>query len=897
MYPIIQMIVHGAKRLILIILFVFAFMGCANAYDSLKQALALHQASQYQKALPIFINLSRKYKTNNEAANYAICQIKIADIIRNYGGVNLAIEMLIVNERFIEVRLEKLSPILAQNYIVKGEALYSASKLTEFKQAILKSISIKRMIGLEEKYLAEDYLHLARYYKEFLNQSDSCFYWVTKSLKLAKSDKSLTHYLLPRIYAMVGYHFHPGSFAYFINDRDLFNKHIRISRKYYDSALYAVSKQPIMDELMLGKIYHNLGNSYNNQYQDDLRKETMNKAMSFYKMSMSKYEVFGSPSELAIKDWIIGKGYERLRMNDSAINQFQIGLERLEPSFRPNDVRELPPLKPTLNDQRFISLIIIKANNFYFKYVDEKSISDLKAAYQHYEYVLKFHRFLLSRSLNESEAINWSYLYGSNAYQQLLNTAYELFRVTGDKDYLTKSYGLVASAKYAWLNRNDVEPNVGGTINSSILIGEIKLVKTQILKSIPSISSDVLDSILPSIPSSKNAAPSIQLNLASFVLDTISIEQIKLSLSNENAALIDFYVWGKELCAVIITGDMFEVIKQTLPPDFDATLWNMRKHLLETKPEQYARLSNSIYRETLDSALLRLPTGIDKLIICPDGQLQLIPWDALVVDKKYQQTFRQLNYLINRFTIRTVLTPRHLFSNGVSGNGYYGISPGFNGSKRFAAIPFSNLLVREKASKYGGEFRAEILDDSLNIGIFHIASHVVSDSLRPYRSAIYFNDTDSITIAELSNSMIRPQLAILNGCQTGNGTYYQSEGTVSLARAFYNMGAQSVLMTLWSVDDKTTAEIIRAFYDEIEMDNPLDASIRKAKMDFIVNAQVDELANPYYWAGLQLSGKAETVNLKLFPWIRFLSIAGSLFILLLLYILWRRKIHISINRF
>ncbi|MBS1557265.1 MAG: hypothetical protein JST69_00955 [Bacteroidetes bacterium] len=146
----------------------------ATASDSLQVALQYHQASRFDKALPIFISLSEKFKIKNDAANYALCRVKIADIIRNYGGINLALAMLRENQKLIMIKIEKLSLISAENYLAEAEALYSVSRFTEFKRAIQNSISEKRKLSLPEKYLAEDYLHLSRYYKAVPNQNDSC---------------------------------------------------------------------------------------------------------------------------------------------------------------------------------------------------------------------------------------------------------------------------------------------------------------------------------------------------------------------------------------------------------------------------------------------------------------------------------------------------------------------------------------------------------------------------------------------------------------------------------------------------------------------------------------------------------------------------------------------------
>ncbi|MCX8489602.1 MAG: hypothetical protein ORN54_00880 [Cyclobacteriaceae bacterium] len=243
---------------------------------------------------------------------------------------------------------------------------------------------------------------------------------------------------------------------------------------------------------MLGRIYHNLGNSYSNEAGVDNNLELLHRAISYYRSSLGSIQKFGSPTDLALKDWVIGRAYERLKLYDSAILQFQNGISRLMHEFKKQDLSSPPPLQPTLSDSRFISLVTNKANNFYYKYRVHQDVEDLLAAFQHYEFLLRFNNYLLSQSKNEQEAIEWNRLYGSNAYQSLVAVAYELLEKTKDKSYLMKAYGLLASAKYAWLNKNDIVPALGNSIGSSILKKEINLVKQNILNSIPDLTNDNL---------------------------------------------------------------------------------------------------------------------------------------------------------------------------------------------------------------------------------------------------------------------------------------------------------------------------------------------------------------------------------------------------------------------
>ncbi len=873
----------------LLLYVLFISISYSYGYDSLKIALRFHQSSHFKKALPIFIDLSEKFKAKKNISDYALCQLKIADIIRNYGGVNTAIELLNINEKEMGVSLEGPSLILAYNNLAKAEALYSALRVTESISAVLKSIAIKRQVKIPEKYLAEDYLHLARCYKELPNQADSCYYWAKKSLKLAKQDKSFSMYILPRIYNLLGYYHHPASNSYFINKKDSLVRQYSLSRKYYDSAMTAFKKQSLQDQLMEGKIQHNLGNSFSNEAGVEGKMELIHHAISYYRKSQNSIEQLGSPADLALKDWVIGRAYERLKDSDSAILQFQKGISRLMPQFERQDLRSPPPLRPTLNDTRFISLVTNKANNFYNRYRAQHEVKDLLAAFTHYEFLLKFNHYLLSQSVHEQEATHWNYLHGSNVYQSLVVTGYELFQKTDDISYLSKSYGLLASAKYAWLNRNDIESELGHSISSAVLKEEINLVKSNLLNNVRGLTEVRINSILPSLPTSSVIAPLAEISLANQLLDTVSVKGLQLELLKNNEVLIDFYLRGQDLYSITIFGKEFNVLKQKIPKDIDLSIWTQRRNLLSSTPKEYARIAHMIYLETLDSVLNHAPKDSRHLIICADASLQGVAWDALVVDTANTKSYKEMNYLHNQFTVRTILTPRQLIFLRQKMDGFLGIAPDFSNSKKFSSIPFSMSLVKAKANKNGGRFYSTMPRDTLDVRIFHIASHVVNDSLNPYRSSIYFDATDSVTISALSNSRIHSKLAILNGCQTGNGTYYQSEGTISFARAFYRMDAESVLMTLWSVDDKTTADILHLFYKEMENGSRLDASLRTAKMKFIRSVSTEELANPYYWAGLQLSGKAEPIYETSYSWIFVSGIGGFGFFIAALWYCTRKK--------
>lgn len=83
---------------------------------------------------------------------------------------------------------------------------------------------------------------------------------------------------------------------------------------------------------------------------------------------------------------------------------------------------------------------------------------------------------------------------------------------------------------------------------------------------------------------------------------------------------------------------------------------------------------------------------------------------------------------------------------------------------------------------------------------------------------------------------------------------------MSLARGFSYAGVPSVTMSLWSINDKSTAIIMHGFYKYLKKGYTKDNALRQAKLDYI--SQSDQMfANPYYWGGFVFIGRNDVVDL------------------------------------
>lgn len=91
-------------------------------------------------------------------------------------------------------------------------------------------------------------------------------------------------------------------------------------------------------------------------------------------------------------------------------------------------------------------------------------------------------------------------------------------------------------------------------------------------------------------------------------------------------------------------------------------------------------------------------------------------------------------------------------------------------------------------------------------------------------------------------------MGVLSACETGIGELKKGEGIICLARAFAYAGAQSVVSTLWSVNDESTTHIMRAFYKDIRTGNTKSNALRNAKATYIQSRPEDLAAHPFYWS-------------------------------------------------
>jgi CHAT domain-containing protein len=168
---------------------------------------------------------------------------------------------------------------------------------------------------------------------------------------------------------------------------------------------------------------------------------------------------------------------------------------------------------------------------------------------------------------------------------------------------------------------------------------------------------------------------------------------------------------------------------------------------------------------------------------------------------------------------------------------------------RFTALDF--IASRETAQSA----------DLSQYRIVHFATHGLLNSQRPELSGIVLSLVDKggraqdgfLRLHEIYNLKLNADLVVLSACQTALGKEVRGEGLIGLTRGFMYAGAARVVASLWRVDDRATAELMKRFYQGMLKEGLRPAAALRA-------AQVSMLkekrwSTPHYWAAFTLQGE------------------------------------------
>ena len=145
--------------------------------------------------------------------------------------------------------------------------------------------------------------------------------------------------------------------------------------------------------------------------------------------------------------------------------------------------------------------------------------------------------------------------------------------------------------------------------------------------------------------------------------------------------------------------------------------------------------------------------------------------------------------------------------------------------------------------------------------IVHFGTHGFVDDDNPELSGLVLSLFDDqgreqdgyLRLHDIYNMKLPVELVVLSACDSAQGEEIRGEGLVGLVRGFMYAGAKRIMASLWKVDDKPTAELMKRFYQHLLQDKVTPArALQLAQLEMLSQQRHQA---PYYWAAFTLQGE------------------------------------------
>jgi CHAT domain-containing protein/Tfp pilus assembly protein PilF len=276
--------------------------------------------------------------------------------------------------------------------------------------------------------------------------------------------------------------------------------------------------------------------------------------------------------------------------------------------------------------------------------------------------------------------------------------------------------------------------------------------------------------------------------------------------------------------------------------------------------------------------------GADRVLISPDGALHTLPFAALVRPgprPSFLLEWKPLHTVLSATLYAELKRGRRAESRGplvafaaplyrrASSGADRGGFPLRRYRQGLPSLPGAREEVRSLVSLYGGNAKIYLGPEATEERVkelpvkprhLHFACHALLDPRFPLDSGLALSvpvlggEGDGLLQAWEIFERVRldADLVTLSACETGLGRDAAGEGLIGLTRAFQYAGARSILASLWSVSDRSTAELMKRFYTLLRAGRPKDLALQAAQREMVRRGGAS--SHPYHWAAFELIG-------------------------------------------
>ncbi|MGB7586636.1 MAG: CHAT domain-containing protein [Terriglobales bacterium] len=321
--------------------------------------------------------------------------------------------------------------------------------------------------------------------------------------------------------------------------------------------------------------------------------------------------------------------------------------------------------------------------------------------------------------------------------------------------------------------------------------------------------------------------------------------------------VVEYFRVRDRMLVCVLGPDTLEIFPVTLETriasllrllQFQLSKFHLGSQYIETFHDSLARATQAHLKDLYDELIAPISGKLKAkhLIFVPHGLLHYVPFHAL---------FDGSQHVIDRYTV-SYSPSASIFAlcQGRDANA--------SGTSLIFGVPDPQapaILDEVKALKgvlnqpelFLGRDASEETLRSKGPGshLIHIATHGRFRQDNPMFSAIRMGDS-FLSLFDLYQLRLPVELITLSGCSTGLNAVAAGDELVGLARGLLHAGAQSLVLSLWDVHDKSTAEFMTVFYRQLQAGDGKAVALRAAMLDLR-----SRYPHCYQWAPFILVGK------------------------------------------
>ncbi len=588
---------------------------------------------------------------------------------------------------------------------------------------------------------------------------------------------------------------------------------------------------------------------------------------------------------------------------------YQEAIDILVEEMDSTSIYENPTATMTFRSHQYLlESLIGKGELFTELFAETGDLKDLETALETQEVAIRVLERMKHGHMSETSKLFWSGRTLS-LIENSIATAVQLYEETNDPGYLEKAFEFSERSKYLLLltSLNDSENTAFANVPEEVLLQEQELRKsiTEYMgrleneeKRCGQVRPKLLDLYKAKIISLQKDYDLMISRLKhdypeyyhlKYEAPVAGVADLRSRLLDPQTAIVSYFSGDSNTYVFLLVDNDISVRRidntEVLTQDV-ASLFNTvrSRSTFQQDPQSgyrdYTRKALHLYNVLL-APELDAKTELKRLILIPDGTLSYLPFEALLTQEPESDSrnYSTLPYLIQDYAISyspSASIKLVMDDASPTNNDYVGFAPDYSEEsdtelrKKPANLEFSTPEVNFAAELFGGKSWTgdQVTEDLLKnntarAGILHLAMHGDVEDDHPLLSKLYFNssgDDDGILHTyEIYNMKIPAQLVILSACNTARGRLERGEGILSLERAFQYAGSKSLLSTLWTVDDGSSARLTQFFLENLKEGQMKDVALQNAKLRFLESSPPETLP-PFYWSSFKLTGNTAALS-------------------------------------